>query len=682
MLVIAALVVAAAYAACVGAISRRILGAPVGWPRTFIVGVVVFLASSPVATSIATASGIVNAAGTPTVSTAVGALFIALVFAWVFAFGVAALVVIEAIWPTGSVPNPVQLVRESLQRRRRIRRYLHILAIASRHGLRVFLTDRTGRPRGSGRRLLPADNVRTARGLVAALTEAGVTFVKLGQLLSTRRDLLPGPYVEALSQLQTRARPEPWATIRAVIEEELGVPVGTVFSWVEEKPLAAASVAQVHRAQLTDGTDVAVKVQRPAARAQVEADIDILLRLAQRIEARTSWGRELGAVALAQGFAASLREELDYRIEYHNTEMIRQSLTTAAPKDAPAAVASAGTSIVVPRIFGRASTQRVLTMEYLHGTSLGDAGPLLATWSVEQRSALASGLFDAVLRQIFVSGVFHADLHPGNLILLDGDHTHPTLGMLDFGSIGLLDRDTRELLATLLLAAYHEDNIAAAETLLLLADVPDPLNVSALRRDIGRVLTMMRYQVGGETALFTRLFDVIRQHRLGMPPHVAAAFRTITALQGGLALIDPGFDLMSHARSRAPQVLQELFTVSSVMGTLQSQMAALLAIGKRLPHRLDAITADLAQGTLGVRMRSFATPEERSWITSLVNESISALLAVTAIIGAILLIVTQAGPLIAPNVRLYAFVGYALGLVGFVLALRAIIRLFFGRAQW
>lgn len=408
--------------------------------------------------------------------------------------------------------------------------------------------------------------------------------------------------------------------------------------------------------------------------------------MAQRIEARTSWGRELGAVALAQGFAASLREELDYRIEYHNTEMIRQSLTTAAPKDAPAAVASAGTSIVVPRIFGRASTQRVLTMEYLHGTSLGDAGPLVATWSVEQRSALASGLFDAVLRQIFVSGVFHADLHPGNLILLDGDHMHPTLGMLDFGSIGLLDRDTRELLATLLLAAYHEDNIAAAETLLLLADVPDPLNVSALRRDIGRVLTMMRYQAGdetaGETALFTRLFDVIRQHRLGMPPHVAAAFRTITALQGGLALIDPGFDLMSHARSRAPQVLQELFTVSSVMGTLQSQMAALLAIGKRLPHRLDAITADLAQGTLGVRMRSFATPEERTWITSLVNESISALLAVTAIIGAILLIVTQAGPLIAPNVRLYAFVGYALGLVGFVLALRAIIRLFFGRAQW
>jgi ubiquinone biosynthesis protein len=661
--VIGVLVVAVLYAVCVGAITRRILGAPVGWPRTFIVGLAVFLASSPVATSIATASGLVGASGKPTVSLAVAVLFLALAFAWVFAFGILALVIFEAIWPTGSVPDPVTLAREWLQRGRRIRRYLHILAIASRHGLRVFWTDR---PRG--RRLPPTEHEQMALGLVATLNEAGVTFVKLGQLLSTRRDLLPRAYVEALSQLQTQARPEPWSSIRAVIEHELGAPIGTVFAWVEEMPLAAASIAQVHRARLTDGADVVVKVQRPTARAQVEADIDILLRLAQRIEARTTWGRELGAVALAQGFAESLREELDYRIEYRNTEMIRRSCAHDAPADA---------SIRVPRVFAHASTQRVLTMEELHGTALGEAGPRLATLSTDQRKALASGVFDAVLRQILLHGVFHADLHPGNLILLD-DHT---LGMLDFGAIGVLDRDMRELLALLLLAADNEDNIAAADTLLLLAEVPDGLNVAALRHDIGRMLTMMRYQTGGETALFTRLFDVVRQHRLGVPPHVAAAFRTITALQGGLTLIDPEFDVMSHARTHAPQMLKDLFTVSSVAGMLQSQAAVFLAVGKRLPHRLESITADLEQGKLGVRVRSFATPEERAWITSLVNESISALLAVTAIIGAIILIVTQAGPLIAPHVRLYAFIGYALGFVGFILALRAIIRLFFGRVR-
>ncbi|HET8627091.1 MAG TPA: AarF/UbiB family protein [Thermomicrobiales bacterium] len=320
-------------------------------------------------------------------------------------------------------------------------------------------------------------------------------------------------------------------------------------------------------------------------------------------------------------------------------------------------------------------TQRLLTIEYLQGRPVGDAGPILDTLSAGQRAELAAGLFDAVLSQILVHGVFHADLHPGNLILLD-DHS---LGMLDFGSVGILDRDTRELLAILLLAAYNEDNIAAADTLLMLADVPDTLNVTALRRDIGMVLTMMRYQAGGEAALFTRLFDVVRQHRLGVPPHVAAAFRTIASLQGGLKLIDPGFDLIGHARSRAPQILKELFTLSSIAGTLQSQAAAALAVGKRLPNRLESITADLERGTLGVRVRSFATADERSWITGLVNESISALIAVTTIIGAIVLIVTQAGPLIAPDIRLYAFVGYALGFVGFVLALRAIIRLF-GRA--
>ncbi len=544
--------------------------------------------------------------------------------------------------------------------------------------MQVFLSDRGDRqrpappandaaPPANDTAAIASDrNERTALGLVAALNEAGVTFVKLGQLLSTRRDLLPGPYVEALSRLQTRAQSEPWASIRAVIEQEVGGPLGNVFARVDEAPLAAASVAQVHAAQLIDGTEVVVKVQRPGARAQVEADIDIILRLARRIETRTLWGRELGALALAQGFAASLREELDYRIEYRNTELVRQS-----------SISQAGTAITVPRVFGQASTRRLLTIERLQGRALGDAGPVLETLPAGQRADLAAGLFDAVLRQILVHGIFHADLHPGNLILL-ADHS---LGMLDFGSIGILDRDARELLATLLLAASTEDNIAAADALLLLAEVPDTLNVSALRRDLGTVLTVMRYQAGGEAALFARLFDVIRRHRLAVPPHVAAAFRTIASLQGGLALIDPGFDLAGQARARAPQILRDLLTPSSIAGAMQSQTAVLLAIGKRLPQRLESISADLEQGKLGLRMRPFAAPDDRSWLAGLVNESLSALLAATAIIGAIILVVAPSGPLITPTVRLYAFVGYVLGFVGFVLALRALIRLF-SRDRW
>src|SRR6185437_4732604 len=153
------------------------------------------------------------------------------------------------------------------------------------------------------------------------------------------------------------------------------------------------------------------------------------------------------------------------------------------------------------------------------------------------------------------------------------------------------------------------------------------------------------------------------------PPHVAAAFRTIASLQGGLTLIDPDFDLIGHARSRAPRLLQDLFTPSSIAGTAQSQMAVLLAVGKRLPHRLETITSDLERGRLGLRIRSFAAPDDQAWLAGLVNESISALVAVAAVIGAIILVVAQSGPLIAPNVRLDAFAGYVLGFVGFVLAL-------------
>ncbi|WP_163568909.1 ABC1 kinase family protein [Fodinicola feengrottensis] len=639
---------AALFAVCAGMVARRVLGTPVGWPRTFVVGLVVYAGSSPFATFVAAAAGLRGGPDHLSVSVLVAAAFILLAFGWLFAFGVAALVAVEAIWPTGSVPNPLRLVRDLVGRRRRTRRYLAILSIASRHGLSRVLR---------GRRVSQPELERTPVALVAALNEAGVTFVKLGQLLSTRRDLLPDRYVEALSHLQTRARPVRWDEIRAVIEAELGGPIDTFFfAEVDPKPLAAASVAQVvHAARLADGTDVVVKVQRPTAQAQVRADVDIIVRLASWIETRTDWGRDLGAVALAEGFAQSLRDELDYRTEHRHMEMIRK--------------ASGESLLAVPLVFPTLCGQRILTMQRFDGVPVGDAASALAKIPDSDRRALAANLCDEVLRQILVHGVFHADLHPGNLMLREDR----TIGLLDFfGSVGVLDRETREALAAFLQAVDNDDNAAATDALLLLAEAPESLDMRTLRRDLGAVVTSMRYQTGA--GVFTQFLDVVRVYRLGVPPYVAAAFRTITALEGALTLIDPRFDLVAYARSIAPRLGEELFPPEQLAAAAKSRMAAFLAVSRRIPGRLEAITANLESGRLAVRFRPFADPDDRVFLASLVTDGVSALVAVAAVVSAIVLVVTDAGPLIAPNVRLDAFAGYVIGFFGFVLILRSVVR--------
>jgi ubiquinone biosynthesis protein len=376
VLAVVVLAVAAIFAVCMGIVARRVLGAPVGWPRTFLVGLVLYSSSSPFVTLVVTSAGLGNSTIGLKVSPLVAVAFILLAFAWAFAFGVTALVVAEAIWPTGSIRNPIQLTRELIRRRRRTQRYLAILAIASRHGLSRALR---------GRRVSQPQLDRTPAALVAALNQAGVTFVKLGQLMSTRRDLLPDRYVDALSHLQTRARPVEWDAIRTAIEAELSQPIDNVFAEIDHSPLAAASVAQVHAARLLDGTEVVVKVQRPSAQAQVTADIDIIVRLATWIQARTEWGRDLGALALAEGFVASLRDELDYRTEQRHMDMIRAAMVAGSP-------------LAVPAVFPSLCSQRLLVMQRLDGSPVGDAGDLLAALPAAERTALAASLCDEVLR--------------------------------------------------------------------------------------------------------------------------------------------------------------------------------------------------------------------------------------------------------------------------------------------
>ncbi|MET0724823.1 MAG: AarF/UbiB family protein [Leifsonia sp.] len=646
------------YAAGVGYVTRALMSAPVGWPRTYVVGLAVYAASWPFAASTATQAGVLTADGELAVSFGVALLFYALSFGWVFAFGIAILVVSEALWPTRALPNPIVSIREALHRRRRTKRYIEILTILSRHGIGwVF----QGHHRAENGAVSGSSRPTTPAALVQAINEAGVTFVKLGQVLSTRRDLLPAPYIEALSSLQTSATTLPWESIRAVIEGEIGGPVDSVFATVSETPLAAASVAQVHTGRLLDGTEVVLKVQRPGAAEQVAADVDIIVRLAQRVEDRTSWGREFGAVRLATGFARALRDELDYRIEFQNTRQVGSS------------VAAARTDLLmVPRVYDVASTKRLLTMDRVEGIPLGSAGDRLAAMDQEQRDELAAGLLDAVLEQIVVQGVFHADLHPGNLMVRDDGR----LGMIDFGAVGVLERSMRVGLATLLLAAAAEDDIAATDALLLLVDTPDGVDISGLQGDIGRVLTLMKHSGDGDVSIFSQLLDVVRDYHLGVPAPLGQAFRSIITLQTCLQILDPEFDMVARALDRVPHFLRRLLAPRALVTSLEAQAGIIGATVRKLPRRVESLTASLENAA-----RVLAAPQDRTWVGELVTEAVGALIAIALVALGVVLVVVDAGPLIAPNVPLYAFIGASIALAGFVLILRSVRRLFVRRPR-
>lgn len=570
------------------------------------------------------------------------------------------LVVAEAALPSGSRPRPVQALRRRLAR---ARRYSQITAIAVRHGLGPYLRGRRADADA------PQGRARLARSLRLALEEGGVTFVKLGQLLSTREDLLPAEVVEQLSRLQERVPPAPWPAVRALLDEELGTSDST-FASFDPTPLAAASVAQVHQARLKSGEEVVVKVQRPGIEPLVERDVDIVVRLAGTIEARRRRGLNvqatidagvrpgLNALELAHGFATAIREELDFRVEARNIAAV----TAAARRR------GADEPVRLPVVQEALSTRRVLVMERLDGVPLGGAGAAIDARGLD-RHALARGLLDTLLRQITVDGIFHADPHPGNVLLLaDG-----RLGLLDFGSVGRIDAVLRAVLQQLVVAIHRRDPERLREALLELAQRPDELDEQRLARAVSEFMARhLAPGVAPGASMFTDLFRLVADHGLTIPPEVAAVFRALATLEGTLTQLAPGFDILVEARRFAAAQLGP----AALTRTAGEELLAQLPVLWRLPRRVDRITGALEHGRLNLNVRLLADERDRRVITTLLHQVLLAFLGATTGIMGVLLLGAGGGPVVSSSVSLFELIGYNLLIVSFVLVLRVLFIVF------
>ena len=589
-------------------------------------------------------------------SNAAAVAFLALTTVCSMLAGLIFLVLSEALVPTGSLPRARDLRRDLGGRIARTKRYLQILRIAIRHGLGPYLRGR----RRPGREN-PAGQAELARSLRLALDEAGVTFVKLGQVLSTRSDVIPASVANELSRLQDQVSPAPWPEIEAVLTDELGAPPHQLYADFDTEPLASASVAQVYTARLPEGADVVVKVQRPGIAAVVDRDLDIVRRLARLLERNTDWGRSMGVRALADGFAEAMREELDFTVEAGN-------MTTVA---AGRAVAS-NNDLVVPELYPGACTRRVLTMQRLDGIGLGNAARAIAERGLDA-ARLGRVLFDCLLGQVAIDGVFHADPHPGNFLLLDDGR----IGMLDLGSVGRLDPATREALQRFLLAIDHGDPVSATDALLEIVYRPDVIDERSLERAVGQFMT--RHLAAGVTlgpAMFNDLFKIITSHDLGVPPEVAAVFRALATIEGTISRISPGFDLVAASRQFASAHVTDRLAPEALRRTATEELATLLPMLRRLPRRIDRITAAAESGRLGLNVRLLADDRDRRHITTLLHQVLLAILGATAGLMAVLLLGTPGGPKITATMTLFHLFGYNLLVICAVLVLRVLVLVF------
>ena len=566
------------------------------------------------------------------------------------------------------MPHPIRAMRA---RAGRLRRYVQVAQIAGRHGLTAFLG---GRRWPGSRRDAPSAVARNtaarvrerqlAHSLRAALEECGGMFVKLGQVLSTRGDLLPVEMIAELSGLQDDVAPAQAADIESLLANEFGAPVHEVFAWFDPKPLAAGSIAQVHRARLTAGMKVVVKVQRPGIRPLVERDIDIVLRLARTLEARAEWARQFRVVALAEGFADALAEELDFRVEARN-------IAAVAPSS----------GIQIPGVHKSLSTSRVLVLDYLDGVSVRDAGPLLDRARTD-RAGVARGLLGCMLRQVMIDGTFHADPHPGNVLVL----RDANLALIDFGLVGRLDPLQQAGLRRLLLAVARRDPGELQGALADLAEV----RVQGHTDDdlLERALAQFMVQHLGtgmlpDTAMFTALFTLLMEFGITFPPVIGGVFRAMVTLEGTLTLLAPGFQMMEESRSLAGSLLGSQLAPSSVRVAANDELVALLPLLRRLPWRLDRITASLDRGTLSTNVRLLVDERDIRLAAAMVNRAVMAFIGASMGLLSVGLLAIHGGPVLLPGTahghgtgvfRVFGYLGLFFGVVLILRVMVAIAR--------
>lgn len=516
---------------------------------------------------------------------------------------------------------PEMPVAASRRRVGRSNRYRQIIEILARHGF-GFVVGKTGWDNQRITHFLKPGSdethpVGTPERLRLVIEDLGPTFIKLGQILSTRGDLLPASYRAELAKLQDSAPPVASEQIRSAIEEEFGRSVDEVFSIFDMQPIAAASIGQAHAATLPDGSEVIVKLRRPHIIEDVEEDLRVLVDLSYLAARHWEMARYYDIVAIVAEFAQTLRAELDYLHEGRNLERIADNF-------------AGDSSLHIPTIYWDLTTARVLTLERIRGVKITNVAELEAQGC--DRGIIARRAARLLLTMILRDGFFHADPHAGNVFVeRDG-----RIGLIDFGMVGEVDRSSQDGLMKLMLGITQQDASRLADTMLDLSAGRTLVDRNALRRDLQRLLARYSNRPVGDVrfgAFISEMIEVLRTHRLRLAPDLALLLKTIVMGEGLAEEIDPTFNLMEIYIPLTEEVMRQRFSVSG--WTKQLLLSGIDAFESTLeiPQRLRHILGDIERGGFEVNIQPSSFDPYFARLERLVNHVLIALLAVSCTIS-------------------------------------------------
>ncbi len=459
-----------------------------------------------------------------------------------------------------------------------------------------------------------------AEELTDDLERMGPTYIKLAQLMSTRADLIPPPYARALSRLQDSVEPFSFEEVERIVTEELGVRLSRAFSSFEATPLASASLGQVHRAVMRDGRQVVVKVQRSGIKERIAEDMEALAELAEFADKHSEAGRRYGFGELLEQFRRSLNGELDYRREAANLTALSR-------------IVSKYDALVIPEPIEDYTTGKVLTMDYIPGRKITDLGPLAKMEFDGCR--LAEQLFEAYLDQILVEGFFHADPHPGNVLLTDDNR----VALIDLGMVARVPAGMRKLLVKLLLAMSDGDGKAVADAAVAMGRPLEHFDTVAFSTEAAELVERsqgMSIQELDAGSMVMELMRISGDHDLRLPPELSMLGKALLNLDQVAQELDPDFNPSEAIRRHTDNILESQMTPSS--GSAFSALLEARDFVEQLPGRVNKVMDAMAEGTFHLDVHAFDEAEMMRGFQKLANRLTMGLVLAALIVGAAMLV--------------------------------------------
>ncbi|MBI2355215.1 MAG: phosphotransferase [Deltaproteobacteria bacterium] len=546
---------------------------------------------------------------------------------------------------------------------RSLRRYWNIARVLSSYGFdhvleMLGLTDMLARSKRLFlREKADIAHLSAAQRMRLALEELGPTFIKLGQLLSTRPDIIPPPFVREFEKLQDSVPGFSFEELKVQVERELHAPLATFFTMIDPVPLAAASIAQVHRARLTTGEDVVIKVRRPGVVEVVESDISALMGLAQLAERHVSGSELYDPVGVVREFARTIRREMDFTREGHTIEKFRDNFS--------------GTKwMFFPRVHWKQTSRGVLTLAYVEGIKVSDLGSLERA-GLDRRVIARRGA-DAFLEMVLNHGFFHGDPHPGNVMILPDN----VICLLDYGIVGRLDEELRAFLSNTLFAIINRDMDEVISLLLFAGDISDNLNIRALKRDLSNFIDgyyeipLQEVEVG---RMLMEFIEIITLYNIRIQPDLMLLAKSLVIIEGMGRNLDPAFDMVEHIRPFMEKALQQKYSPRRIYRDINSILLSYLKLARDLPRDMKEIVNRVNRNQFKIDLEHRGLDKFTADFDRSINRLSSSLILAALIIGSSIIMQTSSGPQLLGFPKL-AFLGYTVaGMIGLWLVY-AIIR--------